>query len=197
MKYFIFANNKKLNNDLDIPISPDDIIVTMNHGLLLENILQKYTNINIYHFSRRSFNKTIPYSGLHIIDQNKHKFQKIFLYPHPLSIGDKKQKKEILQYIQNNTSFQPTDFCHMSGFGSNHNTIRTRRFLMDSYNNITNLSMGLVAYLYIHQIKKPSDEIYLVGFTHSMNRTKHNADGERDFFLNEKDIGLCQMISLK
>lgn len=197
MKYFIFANNKDLSDTLDIPISADDIAVTMNHCLPLENILQKYTNINTYHFSRRSFNKTIPYSGLHIIDQNRHKFQKIFLYPHPLSIGNKKQKKEILQYIQQNTSFKANDFYHMHGFASNENTIKTRQLLMSNYNKITNFSMGIVAYLYIHQIKQSGDEIYLVGFTHSMNRTKHNADGERDFFLNEKDMGLCQMIPLK
>jgi hypothetical protein len=57
------------------------------------------------------------------------------------------------------------------------------------------MSMGLIGYLFIKQQKKQDDNIYLLGFTHQMNKNKHNALGEKEFFLQETDKNLCQMIN--
>lgn len=201
MKYLIFANNSDLNNltqqNLLDFIDENDIVITLNHCLPLKIILNNIHNNNIYHFCRQSFNKKIPYSGLHIIDTNKIKFNKIFLYPHPESIRDKKQKNTVITYINNKTSFKISDFSHMPGYGKHPITQETRQFLSQRYNKVTNCSMGLIAYLYIKQIKNTDDNIFLIGFTHSMNKNKHNWEGERDFFLQEKEKKLCQMIELK
>jgi hypothetical protein len=201
MKYLIFANNTNLiksdgNNSILNSLNKEDIIVTLNHCLPLQTILYNIEHKNIYHFSRRSFNKKIPYSGLQIIDKIKHKFNKIFLYPHPEAIGSKQNKKKALNYINTETSFSISDFCHMPGFNKNQITKEARFFLSERYNKITNLSMGLISYLFIKQTKRESDQIYLINFTHTMNINKHNAEGEKDFFTQEKGSGLCQMIEL-
>lgn len=202
MKYLIFANNNDLNNftqqDLLLSfVDHNDIIITLNHCLPLNTILNHINHNNIYHFSRQSFNRKIPYSGLHIVDTNKQKFNKIFLYPHPESIRDKEQKNTVITYINSKTSFKLSDFSHMPGYGKHSITQETRQFLSQNYNKVTNLSMGLIAYLYIKQIKNTDDNIFLIGFTHSMNKNKHNWEGERDFFLQEKENNLCRMIQLK
>lgn len=196
MKYLIFANNNKFcyHNILLNFLNITDTIITLNHCLPLDAILSSFNHYNIYHFSRRSFNKTIPYSGLHIIDKNKSKFKKIFLYPHPESIHNKSQKQKTFNYIINKTSFNISDFSHMSDFGKNPITKEARQFLSECYNKSVNLSMGLIAYLYIKQIKEDNDQIFLIGFTHSMNNNKHNAMGERDYFAHEKEKGICQII---
>lgn len=84
----------------------------------------------------------------------------------------------------------------MNGFSANSITKSARQFLSQRYNKITNLSMGLIAYLYIKQTKKDLDEIFLIGFTHLMNKDKHNPDGEKDFFDQEIKDNICQIISL-
>jgi hypothetical protein len=209
MKYFIFANNKDLEkynptNLLNF-IYPEDIIITLNHGLPHSTIFKNAPNIQIdrlnkqsmYHFSRRSFNRKVPYSGIKVIDPLKSKFKKIFLYPHPESIGDINTRAKITNFISEETSFSIEEISHMSGFSSGHHSKRARKFLSSKYNKTTNLSMGLIAYLYIHQIKNATDNIILVGFTHEMNKNKHNANGEKDFFNKECEDNLCRMISLK
>jgi hypothetical protein len=199
MKYILFANNTDLKDNIVdyISINNDDIFVTFNHAWPINNlkIFNDFSN-KIYHFSRRSFNKKIPYSGLQIIDKIKYKFDKIFLYPHPETIGSKQDKQKILNYINTKTSFSISDFCHMPGFNKNKITKEARLFLSERYNKITNLSMGLISYLFIKQTKIESDQIYLINFTHTMNINKHNAEGEKDFFIQEKGSGLCQMIEL-
>jgi hypothetical protein len=202
MKYFIFANNNDLNNftqqDLLLSfVDQDDIIITMNHCLPLNILLNNFYHNNIYHFCRQSFNRKIPYSGLHIIDTNKQKFSKIFMYPHPESIKDQNQKNTVITYIKDKTSFNISDFYHMPGYGKHPITKQTRQFLSERYNKITNMSIGLVVYLYVNQIKNSDDKIYLIGFTHKMNTSKHNPLGEADFFLREKENNSCRMIQLK
>ena len=202
MKYLLFANNKDLINFkysyiLLSFLNPEDIIVTFNHCLPLNTILNKINHQNIYHFSRQSFNRQIPYSGLDIVDNNKNKFTKIFLWPHPESIGNKENTKKVREYLKSHISLQVSDICHMPGFGRHQLTEETKKFLAGCYTGNTNLSTGLVGYLYIHQIKKPEDEIYLIGYSHSMNIDKHNWEGERDFFTQEQEKGRCRMIPLK
>jgi hypothetical protein len=209
MKYFIFANNEdlKLYDPINLFnfIYPEDIIITLNHGLPHNTIfkntsdmyLDRLSRQKMYHFCRRSFNKKIPYSGIKVIDAIKSKFEKIFLYPHPKSIGDISTKTKINNFISEETSLNIEEISHMSGFASGYHSKRARKFLSSIYNKTTNLSMGLIAYLYIHQIKHKSDEIILVGFTHTMNKNKHNADGEKDFFIKEHEEDLCRIISLK
>jgi len=195
MNYYLIANNPdiKLNTFNKIPhIAATDIVVTFNHCLPMNSLdINEYS---LYHFSRRSFNRKIPYSGLHIIDKIKDKFEKIFLYPHPDSIRQQ-QKKTVHDYIKNHTSFSLDEISHMPGFGQNKLTVETRKFLSQRHNKISNMSMGLIGYLFLKQNKSPEDTIYLIGFTHKMNKNKHNAEGERDFFAKEQGDGLCHIIN--
>jgi hypothetical protein len=198
MKYLLFANNNELNesacNNIDLDLN--DILVTFNHAWPINhlNIFKNNTDNKIYHFSRRSFNRKIPYSGLHIIDDLQNKFEKIFLYPHPNAIGSSLKKKEVLNYLKDKTNLSTQDIQHMPNFGSSANVKEARQFLSQHFNKIRNLSMGLIGYLYIQQIKKPDDKIILVGFTHKMNNNKHNAQGEKAFFHNQQEKNLCQII---
>lgn len=201
MKYLLFANNNDLIHFKHKYIllnflNPEDIIVTFNHCVPMDCIIKTIDHKNIYHFSRRSFNMTPPYSGLHYIDDNKHLFKKIFLWPHPDSLGDDPDKQPIREYIKEKTSLQPNEIHHMPGFGNHILTKHAKDFLSTRYNNVINLSMGLIGYLYIQQTKRPEDEIFLIGFTHHMHSEKHNAPAERDFFIIEKEKGLCRMIPL-
>ena len=84
----------------------------------------------------------------------------------------------------------------MPGFGQHNITQNTHNFLSQIHNKKSNMSMGLIVYCYLKQIKNLEDEIFLVGFTHHMNNNYHNNDGERDFFLKEQEAGLCKMIKL-
>jgi hypothetical protein len=197
MNYFLIANNNVLLKEPFYKIEDNDIIVTFNHGrpLFETNLLQK-ENKTIYHFCRRSFNKKIPYSGINQINSIKDKINKIFLYPHPESIGNKKQKEKIYNYITNNTNINISEISHMQNFGKNENTKRARQFLRERHNKISNMSMGLIGYLYIHQTKKEQDSVYIVGFSHQMNTNKHNPEGEKDFFDSEVEKGLCQRLIL-
>lgn len=201
MKYLIFANNKDLTISNQYKtilqfIDEEDIIITLNHCLPLNTIFADLKHENLYHFSRRSFNLKIPYSGLNIINANKDKFKKIFLYPHPESIGDSELKIKVMDYINNNTSFKITDIDHMPGFGKHSLTQQTHEFLEQRHNQKKNMSTGLISYIYIKQIKKPEDKIFLIGFTHQMNINFHNNDGEKEFFAKEEELGLCKMIKL-
>jgi hypothetical protein len=198
MNYIIFANNNTIKNyDILNLINNDTILVTLNHGLPLEQILSYNLKIKIYHFLRRSFDKKIPYSGLNIANNYKDKLDKLFLYPHPSSVSDPNIKHKIFSYIKNHTSLDIKNINHMIGFNDHKYTKEARSFLSKRYNGITNLSMGLISYLYIKQVKEDYSTIKLVNFTHSMNINKHNADAEKDFFQNEKNKGLCELIKLK
>jgi len=191
--YIIVANNKNIKNNFITNLS-NPIIITLNHAAILcEN---KIDNNIIYHFSRRSFNKKIPYSGLKNIEQIKSKLEKLFLYPHPESIGNKKQKQKVINYINHNTSINISNISHMSGFGKHQYTKEARYFLRNTGNNISNMSMGLISYLYIKQIKDKRDGVYIYGFTHQMNKNFHNPVGEKNFFNKEIEKGLCQRLEL-
>jgi hypothetical protein len=200
MKYILFANNTDLTDAVldDIRIDDNDIFVTFNHAWPVNNLknFNNYPN-KIYHFSRRSFNRKILYSGILIIDKIKEKFHKIFLYPHPDSLGSKQKKQEIKDFIKNNTTFDTKNFSHMINFGQSKNTKEARHFLSQRYNKITNLSIGLIGYLYLQQIKNINDEIILIGFTHKINKNKHNPQGEEDFFNDQREKKLCQIIKPK
>ena len=130
MNYYLIANNINITNDIfdKIPkITDEDIIVTFNHCWPINNLsIDNYKNI--YHFSRRSFNRSIPYSGLKIINEIKDKFRKIFLYPHPESVGGK-HKNSVLDYIKSNTVLDTSEICHMPGFGKHNLTKEARKFL--------------------------------------------------------------------
>lgn len=196
MKYFLIANNSLLSKNFYSKIHEKDIVVAFNHGWpLFETDLLEQNKI-IYHFCRRSFNKKILYSGINKIDSIKDKINKLFLYPHPDSIGNNSQKEKVYSYITNNTNIKIAETHHMYNFGKSINTIKTREFLTQRHNNVSNMSMGLIAYLYIHQIKKEEDSVYIVGFSHQMNATKHNPQGEKDFFDLEVEKGLCQRLIL-
>lgn len=196
MNYFLTANNGSLSKDFCYRVENNNIVITFNHGWpLFETDLLEQNKI-IYHFCRRSFNKKILYSGINKIDNIKDKINKLFLYPHPDSIGNKDQKEKIYNYIINNTNIKIAEIYHMHDFGKSINTIQTREFLRQRHNNVSNMSMGLIAYLYIHQIKKEEDSVYIVGFSHQMNTTKHNPQGEKDFFDLEVEKGLCQRLIL-
>jgi hypothetical protein len=197
MNYFLIANNHLLSKNFYSNTQDGDIIVTFNHGwpLFETNLLQQENKI-IYHFCRRSFNRKIPYSGINKISNIKEKINKIFLYPHPESIGNKKQKEKVYNYITNNTNINISEISHMQNFGKNENTKRARQFLRERHNKISNMSMGLIGYLYIHQTKKEQDSVYIVGFSHQMNTNKHNPEGEKDFFDSEVEKGLCQRLIL-
>jgi hypothetical protein len=197
MNYFLIANNNLLSKNFYSNIEHEDIIVTFNHGwpLFETNLLQK-ENKTIYHFCRRSFNKEIPYSGINKINNIKEKIKKIFLYPHPESIENKEQKEKVYNYITNNTNINISEICSMQNFSKNENTKSVRRFLKERHNRVSNMSMGLIGYLYIHQIKKEHDSIYILGFSHQMNNSKHNPQGEKDFFDSEVEKGLCQRLIL-
>jgi len=202
MKYFLFANNKSIhdNNYYDIILNfynSDDIIVTFNHCLPLKHILQDPVKRNIIHFSRNSFTRPIPYSGLHILDIHKDVFQKIFLWPHPDSIPNAELKVKVLEYLKTQTNFKTSDISHMPGYSTHQSTRDLRTLFLNSYNKVPFLSTGLVGYNYLHQIKNPEDEIFLIGFTHSMDLNRHNWEAERDFFAEEKEKGKCRMITLK
>jgi hypothetical protein len=200
MKYLLFANNLEITDDAlnNITLNDNDILVTFNHAYSIEKLNIFKSNKNkIYHFSRRSFNRKILYSGILTIDLIKNRFNKIFLYPHPESIGSKQQKEKVLAFIKNNTTFNVGNFSHMRNFSSSHNVRETKKFLSQRYNKVSNLSMGLIGYLYLQQIKNKDDEIILVGFTHKMNKNKHNPQGEEEFFKEQKRKNLCQIIELK
>jgi len=201
MKYVIFANNKKLKEYKQIDvigkfIHEEDIIVTCNHCLPMDYLLDKTECKRIYHFSRCAFNTKIPYSGLPIINANKKIFTRIYCWPHPDVISNKENKKKAMDYIKSETSFVTSDFSHMRGFGTHQTTIDAKEFMKKRYNKNDNLSTGLVAYLYIKQNKSDDDMIYTVGFEHQMNKDKHNWEGERDYFQMEKEKGICRAIDL-
>ncbi len=196
MNYYLIANNINITNDIfdKIPkITDEDIIVTFNHCWPINNLsIDNYKNK--YHFSRRSFNRSIPYSGLQIISEIKDRFNKIFLYPHPEAISGK-HKKPTVDYINSKTNLLISEISHMPGFGKHYLTKETRKFLSSRHNKVSNMSMGLIGYLFIKQQKKQDDNIYLLGFTHQMNKNKHNALGEKEFFLQETDQNLCHIIN--
>lgn len=196
MKYFLIANNSSIPTNFTSKIQKEDIVVTFNHGWPLFETDLLDENRTIYHFCRRSFNKKIPYSGINKIDNIKDKIDKLFLYPHPDSIGNKKQKEKIYDYLTNNTNTKISETHHMHNFGKNTNTKETRKFLKQRHNNVSNMSMGLIGYLYIHQIKKEEEGVYIVGFDHQMNKNKHNPQGEKDFFDLEVEKGSCQRLIL-
>lgn len=201
MKYVIFANNTKIKEykQLDVIakfIHKEDIIVTCNHCLPMDYLFAKTECKTIYHISRCAFNTKIPYSGLPIINANKKIFDRIYCWPHPDVISDRDNKAKALNYIQEHTSFVTSDFSHMKGFAAHQITKDVKNFLSKRYNKNTNLSTGLVIYLYIKQIKEENDRIYTVGFEHHMNKEKHNWEGERDYFQIEKEKGICHAIDL-
>lgn len=193
-KYILFANNNKLlnfrySNLLSLLLNPQDIIVTFNH-CLPKNIIFPHLSKNqkIYHFSRQSFNREVPYSGLHIIDEIQDKFDRLFLWPHPSTI-DKDKKEKINQYIKEKTNINIEKLEHMPG---NHNhplSKQARQFLKERYNNKTNISTGMMGYLYVRQIKNPDDQIILIGYEHEMNKEKHNFLGEAEYFRKEAEQG--------
>jgi len=173
MKYILVANNKAIDKTFYKSIeNTNDIILTFNHGWPLFNTQLLLQNNQIYHFCRRSFNRKIPYSGLVYINKIKHRLQKIFLYPHPESIGNKEQKNKVFKYIKEHTSLKIKEIQHMHNFGKNPNTQKTKQFLKSIYNNVSNMSMGLIGYLYIQQIKKDEDGVFIYGFSHQMNKKK-------------------------
>ena len=202
-KYILFANNNKLlnfkySNLLSLLLNPQDIIITFNHCLPKNIIfphLPKYQKI--YHFSRQSFNREVPYSGLHIIDEIQDRFDKLFLWPHPTTITEKEEKKEkINNYLKEKTTLDLNKIQHMNGNHSHTLTQQGRQFLRERYNNKTNMSTGMMGYIYIRQIKSPEDKIILIGYEHTMNKEKHNFLGEAEYFLKEKEQGNCHMIEL-
>lgn len=201
MKYVIFANNTKLKEYRQIDviakfIHKEDIIVTCNHCLPMNYLLEHTECKTIWHFSRCAFNTKIPYSGINLIDANKKVFERIYCWPHPDVIADKENKEKVLKYLEEQTSFVTSDFSHMKGFAAHQITKDAKKFLGSRYTKNTNLSTGLSAYLYIKQIKDDADKIYTVGFEHKMNLEKHNWEAERDYFRIEKEKGICTPIDL-
>jgi len=201
-KYLLFANNNKLlnfkySNLLSLLLNPQDIIVTFNH-CLPKNILFPHLSKDqkIYHFSRQSFNRAIPYSGLHIIDEIKDRFDKLFLWPHPSTIGNKENSEKANKYIKEKTSLDINKISHMTGNYGHQINKDARQFLKERYNNNSNLSTGLIAYCYIRQIKEEQDQIILIGFDHTMNLDKHNKLGEIEYFRKEEEEGRCHLIQL-
>ena len=201
-KYLLFANNNKLlnfqySNLLSLLLNPQDIIVTFNH-CLPKNILFPHLSKDqkIYHFSRQSFNRAIPYSGVHIIDEIQDRFDKLYLWPHPENIGNQENSEKANKYLKEKTTLDLSKIQHMTGNHNHQLTQQARQFLKKRYNNITNMSTGMIAYIYIHQIKEEQDQIILIGFDHTMNVNKHNQLGEIEYFRKEKEQNRCTIIEL-
>lgn len=202
-RYILFANNNIFKHfrywDLiQTLINPQDIIVTFNHCLpknYLFPLLHK--DQKIYHFSRQSFNREVPYSGLHIIDQIQDRFDKLYLWPHPDTLKNRENGKKTLEYLKEKTSLDISKISHMTGNHNHQLNKQARQFLRERYNNVTNMSTGMIAYVYINQIKQPEDQIILIGFSHSMNTDKHNYLGEIEYFRIQEEENKCIMIPLK
>lgn len=199
MRYLLFANNNAINHYSSpdfLSLQNDDILITMNHCAPIDFILKLELQNAVYHFCRRSFNKKIPYSGLHVADKFQKRFSKIYLWPHPESIKNENEKNIAISYISQHTTLSINNIEHMSGNGSSDKTKNIKTFLSNKYNQVNNMSTGLIVYSYISQIKNNNDSVVLVGFTHTMNNTKHNPEAEKEFIINEKELGLCETIEL-
>lgn len=202
-KYILFANNAKLLTFngwslIAALVNPQDIIVTFNHCLpknLLFPLLNK--DQKIYHFSRQSFNREVPYSGLHTIDKIQDRFDKLFLWPHPNVLNKKEHDQTTLKYLKEKTSLDISKISHMTGNHNHQLSRETRQFLRERYNNVTNMSTGLMAYIYLNQIKQSEDQMILIGFDHTMHQEKHNQLGEIEYFRLEAENNKCIMIPLK
>lgn len=202
-KYLLLANNQKLLNFsywelLNVLLNPQDIIVTFNHCLPKNYLFPLlHQDQKIYHFSRQSFNREVPYSGLHIIDEIQDRFDKLYLWPHPETIGNKENSEKANNYIKEHTSLDTSKVSHMAGNHGHKLSKEARQFLRERYNNVSNMSTGMIAYVYLHQIKQPEDQIVLIGFDHTMNLEKHNKLGEIEYFRIQEKENKCIMISLK
>lgn len=185
MKYILIANNNNIDEEINkLDIKENDEIVLFN----FMKPFYKYEKIknaqNITVFSRKRSSRTEPlcevYAGLNEIKENYEKIKKIIFHQSPDSYRPKIRQACI-------DALKEFNFLHSNKL----NFINAK-----NYKKLINfdgkaLSSGLIAYIYYKITKRKNDQIFLVGFTHSIAQKYHDPEFEKNFFKQEIENNNC------
>jgi hypothetical protein len=193
MKYVLVANNKKLTNEIvdQVKLDPNDIVILFNYMWPFYNfdILKNHPNKIFIGRQRPIKPETVnfPFAGIDLIKEHEDKFQKIIFHSHPKFLSDKNEHKKRFQDGIDLYNFDPKKIDYLEPHSS-----QTRKRI--GYPKGKNMSTGIIAYDYCHQIKNKQDDILLLGFTSELARSFHNDSWEVNYFSKQIKENKCQAI---
>lgn len=190
MKYVLVANNKKLTNEIvsTLTLSHDDILIFFNYmwPFFQFEHLRKHPN-KIFIGRQRPIKPNtvhLPYAGIDLVKEHEQEFQKIIFHSHPKFLSDKNENKKRLVDGIDFYNFDPSKQDYLEPISQN-----IRKNI--GYPTGRNMSTGIITYNYVHAIKKPQDDIVLLGFTSELARSFHNDSWEVNYFKQQITTQKC------